>query len=99
LVAQSVISASGWPYPGSPFGIWPDLFADAVIKTYNETGKPVVAVLHHIASNWDFQRALGLQQKYWEGGLPVYYSVTSAAKAVDRFLRYHEKRATVTKDA
>jgi hypothetical protein len=92
------MSASGWPYPGSPFGIWPDLFADAVIKIYNETGKPMAVVLHHIASNWDLQRALGLQQKYWEGGLPVYHSMAGAAKAIDRFLRYHEKRLAAARE-
>ena len=97
MIAHNVISASGWPYPDSPFGIWPDLFADAAIKTYGETSKPMAVVIHHIASNWDLQRALGLQQKYWEGGLPVYHSITSAAKAVDRFLRYHEKRPMATK--
>jgi hypothetical protein len=29
---------------------------------------------------------------YYEAGLPVYYSVASAAKAIDRFLRYSAKR-------
>jgi len=53
LVAQCIISPSGWPYPGSPFGIWPDFFAEAVIKTYNEVGKPMAVVLHHIVSSWD----------------------------------------------
>jgi len=97
LVAQNVISASGWPYPDSPFGIWTALFADAVIKTHNETGKPTAVVLHHIVSSWDLQRALELQQRYCEAGLPVYHSIANAAEAINRFMCYHEKRLAATK--
>ena len=98
LVAHNVISASGWPYPDSPFGIWTALFADAVIKTHNETGKPTAVVLHHIVSGWDLQRALELQQKYWEAELPVYHSIANAAEAINRFLRYHEKRLAAARE-
>ncbi|NQT48000.1 MAG: CoA-binding protein [Chloroflexi bacterium] len=92
LVAQMGINNSGWPYPGYGYSEWPDTHTDVAIRVHNETGKPIAVIIHSALSMWDSQRALDLQQKCCEAGLPVFRSVPSAAKAMDRFMRYHERR-------
>jgi len=96
LVTQFSVNNSEWPYVGASFNIWPDIFTEATIKVHSEVGKPTAVVIYGILSIRDLQRALELQQRYCEAGLPVYHSVASAAKAINRFLRYHEKRLTAT---
>jgi len=92
LVTHLSINNSEWPYVGASYNIWPDIFTDATIKVHHEVGKPTAVVIHGILSTRDLQRTLELQQKCCDAGLPVYHSIKSAAKAIDRFLRYHEKR-------
>jgi len=94
LVGQFSVNNSGWPYADFGFSVWPDFFTDAVIKIHSETDKPIAVIIHAVLSSWDLQRALDLQQKCCEAGLPVFRSVPSAARAIDRFWRYHERRAT-----
>jgi acyl-CoA synthetase (NDP forming) len=97
LVTQFSVNNAEWPYVGASYNIWPDIFTDATIKVHHEMGKPTAVVIHGILSVRDLQRALELQQKYCEAGLPVYHSVANAAKAINRFMCYHEKRLTATK--
>ena len=91
LVIQLSLNNSEWPQTGSAFSIWPDLVTDAIIKFHGEVNTPMAVVLHGIVSSWDLQRVLDLQVRYYEAGLPVYRSAASAAKAIDRFLCYHER--------
>ena len=93
LVGQLSVNNSAWPYADSGYSMWPDFLTDAVIKVHSETDKPVAMIIHAVLSGWDLQRALGLQQKCCEAGLPVFRSVPSAAKAIARFWRYHERYA------
>jgi acyl-CoA synthetase (NDP forming) len=92
VVAQVSVSNSGWPHARSPFRFWPDMFLDALLKVHREVSKPMAVIIHSSITDIDCQRALELQQKCSSAGLPVYTSISSAAKAMDRFLRYHEKR-------
>jgi acyl-CoA synthetase (NDP forming) len=69
-----------------------DLFRDAVMKIHREIDKPLALVMQYLITGWDWQKALDLQRGCSEAGLPVYYSMASAAQAIDRFLRYHENR-------
>jgi acyl-CoA synthetase (NDP forming) len=93
LVGQVSVNNSGWPHKDFGYSVWPDFFTDAAIRVHRETDKPVV-VIHSVLSNWDLQRAVALQQKCCEAGLPVFRSIGSAAKAMDQFLRYNEWRRT-----
>ena len=93
LVGQSSVNSSAWPRSGYSYGTWPDQFTDTAIRIHNETGKPVALILHNVISIFDAQRALELRKKCCDAGLPVFESIASAAKAIDRFMRYHERRA------
>jgi len=77
--------------------IWDSIVEDA-IRVHKESAKPVVVVIHSLASNSDYEWMLEAQRKCCEAGIPVYHSMSSAAKAIDRFLRYHELRLTRAQD-
>jgi len=92
LIVQCSLNNSAWPRAGYHFVIWPDHLADAVIQTHREVSKPIAVVLHGILSSSDFERATDLQRRYYEAGLPVYGSISGAAKAIDRLIHYYEGR-------
>jgi len=80
----------GWPGINSPASIWPELFTDAIIKVHRETEKPIAAAIWGTLSGVDGGRALDLQRRCYEAGLPVYHSTDSAAKALGHFLHHCE---------
>jgi acyl-CoA synthetase (NDP forming) len=69
-----------------------DAQLDNIIKVYIKSGKPIAVIMHYLASGESWQAASNYQRKCYEAGLPVYHSIASAVKAIDRLLRYHEKR-------
>jgi acyl-CoA synthetase (NDP forming) len=71
--------------------IWDSLMED-VIKARGRLTKPLIAVIHIPTSDEDYEWMLKGQRECYEAGIPVYHSISSAAKAVDRFLHYHEQR-------
>ncbi len=95
LVGQVSINNSGWPHKDFGLSVWPDFFTDAAIRVHRETDKPVAVVIHSVLTNWDSERAVTLQQKCCEAGLPVFRAIPSAAKAMGRFMRYVERRRTI----
>jgi acyl-CoA synthetase (NDP forming) len=92
LVTHFSVNNSGWPYQASGYSGWTDFFTDAVIRVHRETDKPMAIVIHAVLTSWDLQRALELRQKCWEAGVPVFRTIPSAARAMGRFMRYHERR-------
>ena len=64
--------------------------ADSVIRVHKQASKSIALVIHALASGESWQAALDCQQKCYEAGLPVYHSMGSVVKAVDRFLLYHQ---------
>jgi len=75
------------------YGAEVNYFTDAIIKIHSEVDMPVALVVQYLISTWDWQKGLDdFQQPCSEAGIPVYYSMASAAKAIDRFMRYHERR-------
>jgi acyl-CoA synthetase (NDP forming) len=93
LVGQFSVNNAGWPYADSNFSTWPEFFIEALVKTHHETNKPAAMIIHGVLSRWDLQKALKLQQQCYEAGLPVFHSPARAARAIDRFLRYHERNS------
>lgn len=91
-VGQVSISNSGWPFVGSPYRFWPDMFLDALLRVHREVNKPVAVILHSITNTGEFERLVPLRQKCQSAGVPVYDSIPRAALAMDRFVRYHERR-------
>ena len=93
LVGQFSVNNAGWPYADSNFSTWPEFFIEALIEAHRETDKTVAMIIHGVPASWDMQKALKLQQQCCEAGLPVFRSPAGAARAIDRFLRYHERNS------
>jgi len=88
MLANCVFGQEPWP----AFDFWFDNFCDTAIKVNAEVSKPVaVAIQSGLSSTEQHFRAL--QQRYVDAGLPVYYSMQGACKAIDRFMRYHARRS------
>jgi len=86
-----------------PFTIIPPVYSvsteaassllDDVIRVRRETNKPLALVISNFVAGESWQTAFYCAQKCSKAGIPVYFYIGSAAKAIDRFLRYHERRA------
>jgi len=63
-----------------------------VVHVAGESIKPIAVVVHYLSSGESWQAASKYVRQCYEAGLPVYYSAASAVKAIDRLLRYHERR-------
>jgi len=70
--------------------------AQTILKVQQGPGKPMAVVVHYEANADGWNLAAKQVKKFYEAGLPVYYSVASAAKAIDRFIRYSAKRMAPT---
>jgi acyl-CoA synthetase (NDP forming) len=68
---------------------WEFLLQD-VVKASKEVTKPLAVVIHFLAFEEDYKWMLEAQRKCYEAGIAVYHSIAGAAKAADRFLRYHD---------
>ncbi len=66
--------------------------SETIIKTHRGPGKPVAVVVHYEANLDGWNLAAKQVKKFYEASLPVYYSVASAAKAIDRYIRYFAGR-------
>jgi acyl-CoA synthetase (NDP forming) len=87
MLANCVFGQHPWPV----FDVWFDLFYDTILKTHDEIDKPVAVVLDSDLTGQQ-SRLAALRQRYCAAGIPVYYSMSSACKALDRFMDYHQKR-------
>ena len=82
-----------------PAGIWPPkqipgLFAivKEIVRAHKESSKPMAVVLGHPVTTTAWHAVLECERQCLENGLPVYHSLSNAAKAIARFLDYHEHR-------
>lgn len=66
---------------------------DSVVKVYRENSKPIGAVVYNIVGTEGWETAFKCQELCHGEGIPVYFSADSAAKAIGRFVTYHERRA------
>jgi acyl-CoA synthetase (NDP forming) len=78
----------------SPHNKLLDPLLNDVIKAHKEITKPLIVVIHFPTYSEDYEWMLESQKKCYEAGIAVYHSIKSAAKAVNRFLRYHERKRT-----
>jgi acyl-CoA synthetase (NDP forming) len=65
------------------------------INAAKETGKPVAVALHYTALSETFKSMCEGREICWKAGLPVFYSMSGAANAISKFLRYHESKAQI----
>ncbi len=93
LIVQLPIRVFPSPYQDMMFPHIEEL-AYAFVKAYNESKKSMSAVItNFLSSAQDSQVALKCEQVCCEAGLPVYHSLSNAARAVARFLDYHDHKA------
>ncbi len=69
-----------------------DIEAGMAIKVRRAPGKPVAAVLHYQANTDGWNMAAAQTKKLYEAGIPVYYSIGGAARAIDRYLGFLARR-------
>lgn len=92
-------SGHGAWLPWAAFNALIDSIADSVIGVHKDASKPVALVMQYIASRRNWQKVYdGLQVPCSRAGVPVYYSMTSAARAIDRMLRYYAGKASEGRD-
>ena len=89
MLANCVFGQHPWGF----FDVWFDLFCDTVLKVHAEIDKPIAVVLESDLTNQE-QHLAAMRRRYCEAGLPVYYSMSNACRAIDQILRYREKRPT-----
>jgi acyl-CoA synthetase (NDP forming) len=63
---------------------------DTLVKLRRETTKPMAGVIHYLANAESWQFAAKYMQKLQEAGIPIFYSVASAAKAVNRLMGHRD---------
>jgi acyl-CoA synthetase (NDP forming) len=83
-------------HPWSPFDMWFDMFCDTVLKVHAEVEKPIAVSVESDLTNQE-QHFAALRRRYVEAGLPVYYSMSDACLAIDRFMCYREARSASNK--
>jgi acyl-CoA synthetase (NDP forming) len=70
-----------------------NFFRDAVTRISSEVGRPLALVMQYLITGWDWQKGIeDLQQGCAAAGIPVYYSMSSAARAIDHVIQYYERR-------
>lgn len=79
-----------------PFPSFPKEFAlailDNAIRAYTDGAKPMAVVIDQFTTTESWETAIVCQEKCHQARVPVYFSVRSAARALARFIRYHEQR-------
>lgn len=81
-------------------GLWPGSgevetrVIDSIVQTKKHLNKPLAMVLRYSHAPQMGKLALELQKKCGDSGLPVFTSFDRAAKAINKFIAYHERRQT-----
>jgi acyl-CoA synthetase (NDP forming) len=85
MLANCVFGQHPWDF----FDMWFDMFCDTVLRVHNKATKPMGVILDSGLTKYEQHFAM-VRRRYVEAGLPVYYSMSDACLAVDRFMRYRE---------
>jgi acyl-CoA synthetase (NDP forming) len=91
LLIQSRIDWT--PGPGQDAMEWAERGVEALEEAVKVAGKPVVAVIWPPTSVETMARLLAFQGRSARAGLPVFWGVHRALRAVARFLDWHEARS------
>ena len=87
LLGNCVFGQHPWPV----FDLWFDFFCDTVIRLCADVDKPIGVILQSGIPSQE-EHFLAIQRRLVGAAIPVYYSMSGACRAIDRFLRYHQKR-------
>lgn len=69
------------------------MLVNDVVRIYQEEGMPMAVVISHTILPETRVAAIECQEALAAAGLPVYNSVSGAARAIDRFIRFHDRQA------
>lgn len=64
--------------------------ADTIIRLNRDPVKPMAVVLHSQANTQGWDLCEKQARVFSEAGLPVYHSMTDAARAIERFMRWRD---------
>ena len=78
-------------HPWSFFDVWFEMFCDTVLKVHAQAAKPMAVIIDSGLTKYE-QHFAGVRRRYVEARLPVYYSMSDACLAIDRYMRYSETR-------
>jgi acyl-CoA synthetase (NDP forming) len=85
MLANCVFGQHPWAF----FDMWFDMFCDTVLRVHAQANKPMAIILDSGLTKYE-QHFAALRRRYVEARLPVYYSMSDACLAIDRFMRYRE---------
>ena len=69
-----------------------EMETNTLAKLRRETTKPMAGVIHYLANTESHQYAAKYLKKLQDAGVPVFYSVASAAKATSRLTGHNDYR-------
>ena len=87
MLANCVFGQHPWDF----FDMWFDMFCDTVLKVHAQADKPMAVILDSSLTKYE-QHFAAVRRRYVEARLPVYYSMSDACLAIDRYLRWREAR-------
>ena len=67
---------------------------NAMAEAASVCKKPVAIVLHYATLPESYQAYCKDQRTFWEAGVPAFPSVERAAKAINAFIDYHERKSS-----
>lgn len=70
-----------------------DMVVQRMLEGAVDIKKPRIMILHHASLPETYQNLFINQQRCWEKGVPAFMSLHNAARAMDRFITYHERRS------
>jgi acyl-CoA synthetase (NDP forming) len=85
LLGNCVFGQHPWPI----YDLWFDFFCDTVIRLHANADKPIGVILQSGIPSQE-EHFLAIQRRLVEAAIPVYYSMSNACRAIDRFLRYYQ---------
>jgi len=68
------------------------VIVEDIIKAQRESGKPMAVAIPFPISVHTQEFVPSIKKIYSDAGLPVYHSLGNAAKAISRFIDYHERK-------
>ena len=71
-------------------------YIDAIVRVSREAKKPIAVVLYNSPNGEVWQLAFRCQKKCYEAGIPAYFSIENAARALSQYVEHSLSRAKST---
>ncbi|MDY6834124.1 MAG: CoA-binding protein [Chloroflexota bacterium] len=63
-----------------------------MVDAAKEVGKPAAVVLHFTTLTRSYQAVCEARELCWKSGVPVFFSISAAANAIDKSLQYYQRK-------